>query len=131
MAGMSHWAKRIGGLALLGLTAPALAQEVMIEKATNGQDADSPPGPVLMAGDAVLWTYTVTNGTGRDLVDIAVSDDQGVTVTCPGTILGAGESFVCTGAGTAQTGQYANVGTVTAQMPDGSVVTDSDETSEY
>ena len=122
-----RWAKRIGAMALLGLAAvPALAQEVAIEKATNGQDADSPPGPVLLVGDAVTWTYVVTNTGGRDLVSIAVSDDQGVVVSCPGTTLGAGESFVCTGNGTAQAGQYANVGTVIAEMPDGMVTSDSD-----
>lgn len=124
----NRWSVRWTALALLGLAAlPALAQtEVDIEKATNGQDADSPPGPVVFVGSPVLWTYVVSNTGGRDLVNIAVTDDQGVPVSCPGTTLGAGESFVCTGNGTAQAGQYANVGTVMAEMPDGTVVSDSD-----
>ncbi|HEX6899698.1 MAG TPA: hypothetical protein VF789_08295 [Thermoanaerobaculia bacterium] len=124
---VGYWVEVFRGLALLVLAAgPALGQEVTIEKATNGQDADVPPGPVLLVGAPVNWTYTVTNGTGREVVNIVVTDDQGVVVTCPGTSLGAGESFVCTGNGTAQAGQYANVGTVTAEMLDSTEVSDSD-----
>ena len=121
------WIARWAALALLGSAAlPALAQtEVDIEKATNGLDADSPPGPVVLVGSSVLWTYVVSNTGSRDLVDIVVTDDQGVAVSCPGTTLGAGESFVCTGNGSAQAGQYANVGTVMAEMQDGTVVSDS------
>ncbi|RPH57059.1 DUF11 domain-containing protein, partial [bacterium] len=91
-----------------------LGQSLTLEKSTNGQDADLPPGPVLAVGAAVTWTYTVTNlGTGL-VIEIEVTDDQGVTVTCPGTELQGGESMVCTANGAAQAGQYANVGTVTA-----------------
>ena len=32
-----------------------------IEKATNGSDADHPPGPFLPVGGAVTWTYLVSN----------------------------------------------------------------------
>ncbi|HUP21896.1 MAG TPA: GEVED domain-containing protein [Thermoanaerobaculia bacterium] len=111
-------------LLLVGL--PAAAQEVLIEKRTNGQDADTPPGPALLVGDPVTWTYEVTNATGRDLVSIVVTDDQGVTVTCPAAALGPGESMTCTGNGTVVAGQYANVGTVTAEQPDGTPVEASD-----
>ena len=41
-----------------------------------------------------------------------MTDDQGVTVTCPGTDLAPGASMTCTATGTVQPGQYANVGTV-------------------
>lgn len=129
---MTRWLGRSGFRAVLMLlpfvaVAPAAGQpEVLIEKATNGQDADVPPGPVLLVGAPVAWTYVVTNSGGRDLTAIVVTDDQGVAVSCPGTTLPAGESFVCTGNGTALAGQYANVGTVTAEQPDGSVVMDSD-----
>ncbi len=106
---------------------PVSAQnEILIEKATNSQDADLPPGPFVPVGSTVNWTYVVTNATGRDLVNVSVTDDQGVVVSCPGTTLGAGESMTCTGSGTAVAGQYANTGTVTAEQQDGSTVTDSD-----
>lgn len=114
--------------AVLALAAarPAAAQEILLEKRTNGQDADLPPGPVLTVGDPVAWTYQVTNASGRDIVAIEVTDDQGVVVTCPGTTLAAGVSMTCTGNGTVQAGQYANVGSVTAELQDGTPVGDSD-----
>ncbi|HSK77541.1 MAG TPA: DUF11 domain-containing protein [Thermoanaerobaculia bacterium] len=123
-----HGKRVLGGLLLLGLSAaPMVAQtEVTLEKATNGLDADSAPGPILLAGDPVTWTYVVSNSGSRDLTNVSVTDDQGVVVTCPATTVPAGESMVCTGNGTAQEGQYANIGTVTAELPNGDPVEDSD-----
>ena len=43
-----------------GVAAPAID----IEKATNGQDADTPTGPTIQAGADVTWTYVITN-TGK------------------------------------------------------------------
>lgn len=104
---------------------------VDIEKLTNGDDADVPTGPAVDVGDPVVWTYVVTNTGGVPLVKdtIRVVDDQGVTVTCAlGTIdpLGPGESITCTATGVAEVGQYANVGTVTADSINGRGVSDSD-----
>jgi hypothetical protein len=99
---------------------------VDLEKATNGQDADVPPGPGLLVGDPVAWTYVVTNTGGVLLVSVAVTDDQGVAVGCPATSLQPGESMTCTAAGTVAPGQYANVGTVEAESENGIPVTDSD-----
>jgi uncharacterized repeat protein (TIGR01451 family) len=90
---------------------------ITLEKSTNGVDADAAPGPVLAVGDAVDWTYEVTNIGAEAITDIAVEDDQGVVVTCPGTTLVSGASMICTGAGTVQPGQYANIGFVTAILP--------------
>jgi hypothetical protein len=99
---------------------------VTIEKATNGEDADTGTGPFIPVGNPVNWTYVVTNTSNVTLVNVTVSDDQGVTVTCPKTTLVAGESMTCTGNGTAVAGQYINLGTVTATPPDQSTVEDSD-----
>jgi len=82
-----------------------------IEKATDGADADTPPGPTITVGDPVAWTYVVTNTGDVALSAVSVMDDQGVTVTCPKTTLAVGESMTCTGNGTAVSGQYANLGT--------------------
>ena len=98
-----------------------------IEKATNGEDADTPTGPVIPVGDPVFWTYVVTNDGNVFLTDVTVTDDQGVVVTCPATTLDVGESMTCTGAtGVAVAGQYANTGSVTGTPPIGPDVTDSD-----
>ncbi|MEA2564434.1 MAG: hypothetical protein QOH06_5938 [Acidobacteriota bacterium] len=110
-----------------GLTYPA----IKIKKATNGDDADLPPGPQIKAGATVLWTYVVTNTGDVALSNIAVTDDKGVTVTCPKSSLTAGESMTCTGSGIAQIGQYKNVGAVTGQSLCGAPVSDDDPSHYY
>jgi hypothetical protein len=99
---------------------------VTLEKRVNGQDADTPPGPTILAGNPVAWTYHVTNTGDVTLSNVMVTDDQGVAVSCPKTTLAAGESMTCTASGTAVAGQYANVGTVTGTPPAGLPVTASD-----
>jgi uncharacterized repeat protein (TIGR01451 family) len=101
-------------------------QTLVLQKATNGQDADLPPGPSLEVGDPITWTYVVTNPGPATVSNLAVTDDQGVVVTCPQTTLAAAESVTCTATGVAQAGQYANVGTATAQLPAGGTVSASD-----
>ncbi len=96
-----------------------------IEKSTNGEDADTPTGPIIPVGGAVTWTYIVTNTGNVDLSNVTVTDDQGVVVSCPKDTLAVGESMTCTASGTATAGQYANVGTATGEG-DGTSVTDSD-----
>ncbi len=97
------------------------APGIDIEKATNGQDAVAAPGPSIRGGSAVDWTYVVTNTGNVALTNVAVADDQGVTVTCPQAALAVGESMTCTASGTATAGQYTNVGTATADSPGGPV----------
>jgi hypothetical protein len=101
--------------------APALT----IEKFTNGQDADSPTGPVLTEGETVTWEYRVNNTGNVNLTDINVTDDQGVTVTCPQTTLAVGTKMTCTASGTALAGQYSNNGTATGYY-DGMEANDTD-----
>ena len=93
-----------------------------IEKATNGNDADSAPGPTIEIGSAVQWTYTIRNTGNLILSDVSVTDDQGVTVTCPpeASELTPNEVQVCTASGTASNGQYANLGSVSGTPPVGS-----------
>lgn len=99
---------------------------VEIEKSTNGANADKAPGPEIPVGDPVEWTYEVTNDGDTPLTGIVVSDDQGVSVSCPGDSLEAGESMVCSGFGEATEGQYRNVGRVEASGPNGETVSDED-----
>jgi hypothetical protein len=105
------------------------APGVAIEKLTNGMDADEAPGPYIPVGAHVEWVYQVTNSGNQDLTGITVTDDQGVTVSCPQTTLAVGEAMSCTATGTAEEGQYANLGTVTAETADPELpatLTDSD-----
>ncbi len=112
---------------------PEVLYTLQIEKATNGQDADTAPGVTLEVGDAVTWSYVVTNTTpsdppAEDLTGIAVTDDKEGAVTCPKTTLASGESMTCTAKhGTAAAGQYENTATVTGHPESsGDAVTDSD-----
>jgi hypothetical protein len=99
---------------------------VIVEKYTNGQNVDSPPGPYIEAGGAVSWTYVVTNSGNVSLTTVTVSDDQGVSVLCPETDLDPGERMVCTASGIAMPDQYANTGIVTGTPQIGPQVGDSD-----
>ncbi|MFL6260839.1 MAG: hypothetical protein ACJ76Y_14105 [Thermoanaerobaculia bacterium] len=104
---------------------------ITIKKYTNGEDADSAPGPHIPVGAPVLWDYKVTNSGQTALSGVQVTDDRGVAVSCPKTSLAAGEVMHCSGNGTATAGQYENVGTATADPPSGPAVTSSDPSHYY
>ena len=104
-----------------------IAPAVDIEKSTNGQDADTPTGPLVAVGGAVRWTYAVTNTGNVPLTDVTVTDDQvaAADIDCGGTgsnvivgPLAPGGTFSCVATGTAVLGQYANLGTVVGTGPD-------------
>jgi len=97
-----------------------------IEKATNGHDADSAPGPNIPTGDPVTWSYVVTNTGQATLFDVAVTDDQEGAISCPKSTLAPGEAMTCTAHGTAGNGQYANLGMVTGRDEDDRTVSDDD-----
>ncbi|MFN9959708.1 MAG: hypothetical protein ACK55I_42025 [bacterium] len=50
-------------------------------KSTNGQDANSGPGPTLTVGSTATFTYVVTNTGNSPLASIVVRDDNGTTGT--------------------------------------------------
>ena len=78
-----------------------------IEKSTNGEDADSAPGPILNLSDNVTWTYVVNNTGNVNLTDVYVVDDIIGLIAGPIT-LGAGENQTFNITGTAVLGQYQN-----------------------
>ena len=90
-----------------------LISPVEIAKFTNGQDANQTPGPTIPIGNPVSWTYVITNRSRLTFTSLSVTDDRGVDVACPRTLPEPGASLTCTGSGTAEAGQYRNVGTVT------------------
>ena len=103
---------------------------VKIKKSTNGEDADSAPGPSIVVGSAVTWRYEVSNTGTINLTGIVVVDDRGVPINCNGqTTLAATQTMTCSGSGIATLGQYSNVGKVTANSASGSV--DDSDPSHY
>jgi Tol biopolymer transport system component len=111
-----------------GQPAGVIHPSIEIEKTTNGEDADDPPGPYILVGQPVHWEYSVHNTGAEAVGNVAVSDSRDVTVTCPETSLEPDESMTCTAEGPALPGQYANIGTVTgtATNSSGVVLEDSD-----
>lgn len=110
--------------------------DVSIEKATNGEDADLPPGPSIIKGRMVNWSYVVTNTGNVDLADVTVSDDKlaGAAIQCPDDgdgdnrifILPVGDSATCEATGRAEKGQYENTGAVIGTPPSGPAVSATD-----
>ena len=113
--------------------------DIHIKKYTNGEDADTGPGPSIPMGGNVTWTYNVTNTGDVDLDPVVVIDDNGT----PGnmsddfnpTYIGGDngdfklnplETWYYSYNGTAAVGPYANVATVTGKPPVGANVSDSD-----
>ncbi len=107
---------------------------ISIDKTTvfSGNEGDSIG---VLPGGAVAWKYHVENTGTVALENVFVTDDQGVTVTCPQDALAVGESMTCIGMGTAQEGSYSNVGTASGDYSDdvgnSTTVTDSDGSSYY
>ncbi|MEM7694290.1 MAG: hypothetical protein AAF318_07550 [Pseudomonadota bacterium] len=114
---------------------------IAVEKTTNGEDADTGTGPGIAVGETVTWRYEVTNTGETFLNNVAVSDDNGTpgdtsddftpTFISGDTnndgLLGPDETWVFEATGTAEAGQYRNIGTVSgdAAYSDGSAVPDS------
>lgn len=120
-----RWLVRPLAMLLLFTTSSAQASwwkpatRVTIETATNGFDADAPPGPEIFLDSPISWTYTITN-TGRTTlrkVDVydRVPTPKGWwfgkrTKVCTIKKLKKGESGTCTLEGIAIQGQYQNTG---------------------
>lgn len=93
---------------------PSANPSIDVEKSTNGLDADAPgTGPELEEGDAVTWSYLVTNTGDVTLVNIDLQDDHEGTITCPKSTLEPAEEMTCTHNGTAGSDDYDNLATVT------------------
>ncbi|MCB0178594.1 MAG: DUF11 domain-containing protein, partial [Anaerolineae bacterium] len=101
--------------------------DIVVEKATNGDDADAVTGPMINFGDPVTWTYQVTNTGSITLTGVQVTDrdDVGNLVVITPTVaitLSPGETMIFTYVATASaTGQYTNTATVTGTATVGGV----------
>src|SRR5207244_1597133 len=90
---------------------PALA----LVKTTNGTDNDSAPGPTVLAGSALTWTFRVTNTGNVPLANIAVTDDREGAV-CSLAAVAVGQTLDCTKIGIARPGPYVNAGTAATSV---------------
>ena len=107
--------------------------QIAIDKVTVDGTA-SGDGLEILTDEFIGWKYTVTNIGNVLLSNVSVSDNQGVSVTCPQDTLALGESMTCTASGTAITGDYTNTGTASGSYTDdaGHSRTDTEtDTSSY
>ncbi|MDJ0843839.1 MAG: SdrD B-like domain-containing protein [Crocosphaera sp.] len=120
--------------------------DIVIEKFTNGEDADVPTGPEILVGDTAIFTYKVLNTGETPLVDVVVTDDNG-TPNDPSDdfnpifvngdnngngIFDPGEQWVWTASRTVTPGQYTNIAKVTATNPNsGGMVMDDDPSNHF
>jgi hypothetical protein len=125
------------------LTAPA----INLVKLTNGQDANTAPGPLVAPGSTVTFTYVVTNPGDVPLSAVTLTDDAGTPgdpaddfspTFVGGDANGNGqldltETWTYTASriaapvvGSADPLQYTNVGRVSGTDPCDTVVTDAD-----
>jgi len=105
---------------------------IQIVKSTNGQDADTAPGPSIAVGGTATFTYVVTNTGTVALGTVAVTDDNGTAGdtsddfsptlqsgdTNSNGLLDTTETWTYQATSTATAGQYTNVGAVTGNPVD-------------
>ena len=91
---------------------------IHLKKHVNGQDADSPTGPLVEVGSTITFDFVVTNAGDVELAPVVVTDDVLGNI---GTIesLTAGASQTLTVTATALAGQHSNMGTATGTPPTG------------
>ncbi|MDO9285445.1 MAG: hypothetical protein Q7U26_11145 [Aquabacterium sp.] len=149
-----------------GVSAPAIRLEKAINaldpmQPTAAEDADSAPGPTLLVGTPITWTYQVFNDGAEALQLGALVDDAGtpgvtgddftpaaVTVTVGGSVfnigdadrdhlLDIGEAWRFTSAGTsaggyqAVLGPYANLANITATGATSGTAVQDDDPAHY
>lgn len=103
---------------------------ISLVKTVNGDDANTPTGPLVAAGDTVVFRFEVTN-TGNVAMSWTIDDPDAPPVACPRVILLPGISTTCFAAAPAAPGQQVNIATATGFAPDGSTVTDTDPAHYY
>ncbi len=106
--------------------APSEEPAIVLQKAVNGEDADTPPGPTVLVGSTLSWTFEVTNSGNVALSSVSVVDDVLGGITCPKTTLAVGESMTCSAQSAASEGAHQNIGTASGESPSGTVVQDTD-----
>ncbi len=109
-----------------------------LSKRTNQIDANTPPGPSILAGQPVEWTYVLVSTGNVTLSNIVVRDDNGTPANigddfdaCVVSALAPQGSHTCTRSGTAHAGQYTNIAVASASPPVGPTISDTDPSSYF
>ncbi|HTM54546.1 MAG TPA: VCBS repeat-containing protein, partial [Pirellulales bacterium] len=131
-AGHSRSDTATDGSSYYGAMPQIAINKVTVDGATSGD------GLNILTGEAITWRYTVTNLGNVSVSNIAVTDNQpGVTPvfqsgdTNNNSKLDLGETWVYTANGTAITGNYSNLGTVSGTDTTGASVQASDSSSYF
>ncbi|MEZ4865470.1 MAG: SdrD B-like domain-containing protein [Caldilineaceae bacterium] len=85
--------------------------DLALAKYTNGQAANSFPGPMLTVGAPVTWTYVLTNTGTVTLTDLLVTDDQEGLIGANITLAPLATLWLTT-TGVVRAGVYSNTATV-------------------
>ncbi len=88
---------------------------IAVIKKTNGIDSDKAPGPTILTGSHVTWTYAVTNTGNVALADVGLVDDKEGPI-CSVASLAVGQTINCAKDGTAGTGAYSNTATASGSV---------------
>lgn len=107
---------------------------IKLVKITNNLDNDTAPGPIVMVGSTVSFTYNVTNTGTIPLSGVTVRDDNGTPANLAddfnatffngddnsnGLLDGPNETWIFTASRIATAGQYTNIGTATGTPTSG------------
>jgi hypothetical protein len=109
---------------------------ISVDGGSTWQDADSAPGPSLVAGGNPQFKFVVTNTGSVDLSGITLSDSDFDLSGCaiPAT-LAKGASFQCVISATWAEGQHTDTATASGSFTDGAgnveTATDSDDANYY
>ena len=87
---------------------------VSIRVTTNGVEPDGPPGPLLLVGTPVEWTYIIQNTGEITLTQISVIDSKVGPINCTSMVLPPAQTLTCSQLGTVLAGPYTNTTVVTA-----------------
>lgn len=101
--------------------------KLTVDKKTNGADSPTASGSGVLVGDAVTWTYVISNTGNVPMANVKPVDSDGVTISCGAAdadgdgdidLLAPGATVTCQATGTAVAGQYSNTVTVTGTPSD-------------
>jgi hypothetical protein len=101
---------------------------ILLQKYTQGEDADQTPGPALNPEQAVTWKYLVENTGEVTLDSVRISDNiEGYVGTLYNLLTGEKDSLEKEGI-SIQVGQYTNIGTADGYTSAG-MKTDTDSSN--